>query len=369
VTPSVHGALLALGATPLDTVHGTFVAHAFHNLATGDPVLAVALGDVATPAPLLARLHSSCITSEVYGGCDCDCVEQLDAALAHVAEAGRGVVFYLAQEGRGAGLMAKARDRMLVQASRNRLTTFEAYREMGLDKDHRRYDEVGWACRLLGITAPLRLLTDNPDKVATLAAAGIPVDGTCGLAPRPSPFNRHYLAAKARAGHTFTAEIDHRGAADLPEPVEYAAPTAVPGAARFVRIASYLLPIRLSPPAWFRLHAYADLRVGDERIVLTHGRPGGGDTVLLRLQPETLLERFPMRAPRLKPRWFAAARRIVDEGVGCALFLRSPDEEIDGDLRRLLASHVPSGRARSLVDGPTPEAVAIGESFALDGAP
>ena len=367
MTASVHGTLLALGVTPLETVHGRFGAHAFLNLATGDPVLAVALGDLAAPAPLLARLHSSCITSEVYGGCDCDCVEQLDAALVHVAAAGRGVVFYLTQEGRGAGLLAKARDRMLVQASGNRLTTFEAYRAMGLDKDHRRYDEVGWACRLLGITAPLRLLTDNPDKVATLAAIGIAVDGTCGLAPRLSPFNRHYLAAKARAGHTFATDIDHRGAAELPEPVECMEPTAVAAAPRYVQIASYLLPIRLSPPAWFRLHAYVDVETGHARIVLTHGRPRASDPVLIRFQPETLLDRFPLRAPRLKPRWFAAARRMVAEGAGCALFLRS-EERLDGALRHLIAGHVPSGRARTLVDASQSDAVIVGEPFALDGA-
>src|SRR4029453_15909931 len=117
-----------------------------------DYALAVAMGDLTGAAPLLARIHSSCITSESYGGGDCDCVQQLDTALERIARAGRGVVFYLMQEGRGAGFLAKARDRMIVQASGNRLTTFEAYAQMGIEKDQRRYDEVGFACRLLGVT-------------------------------------------------------------------------------------------------------------------------------------------------------------------------------------------------------------------------
>src|SRR6185436_1559805 len=112
------------------------------------------VGAVGAPAPLLARVHSSCVTSEAYGACDCDCAEQLAASLAEIAGAGRGVLFYLMQEGRGAGFAAKARDRMLVQTSRHRLTTFEAYARMGLDHDCRRYEEVGDLCRLLGVRAP-----------------------------------------------------------------------------------------------------------------------------------------------------------------------------------------------------------------------
>jgi 3,4-dihydroxy 2-butanone 4-phosphate synthase/GTP cyclohydrolase II len=96
--PDVQGALLALDVRPLDTTHGRFRAHRFHNLTTGQPALAVAAGRLGGRAPILARVHSSCVTSEVYGACDCDCAEQLDAALAAIARAGRGVLFYLTQE-------------------------------------------------------------------------------------------------------------------------------------------------------------------------------------------------------------------------------------------------------------------------------
>jgi 3,4-dihydroxy 2-butanone 4-phosphate synthase/GTP cyclohydrolase II len=182
MTRRIDGALLAVGETALDTVHGPFRAHAFHNLTSGDPAVAVTCGDLGTAEPLVARVHSSCITSEAYGACDCDCAEQLDAALAQIAAEGRGALFYLTQEGRGAGFAAKARDRMLVQASRNRLTTFDAYEKMGLRKDQRRYDEVAAMCRLLGVRAPLCLLTNNPDKLASVGDAGVRMDGHRPLA-------------------------------------------------------------------------------------------------------------------------------------------------------------------------------------------
>src|SRR5215475_2979141 len=255
--PAIDGSLLALDERPLDTVHGRFRAHRFHNLSTGQPAVAVATGDITGRSPLLARVHSSCITSEVYGACDCDCAEQLDAALAAVAAAGRGVLFYLTQEGRGAGFAAKARDRMLVQASGHRLTTFEAYDRLGLGHDQRRYDEVAAACRLLGVTAPLRVLTNNPEKLGALRAAGITVAGHRRLTVGASPFSAHYLAAKSRSGHLLAAGSGV--AADLPERVTALRPRPVRGAPRFLELASYLLPLGAPAPAWFRLHLYLDV--------------------------------------------------------------------------------------------------------------
>ena len=343
---ALQGTLLAVGAAPLPTVHGDFVAHHFHDLANGQPVLAVTIGALGGTEPVLARVHSSCITSEAYGGCDCDCAEQLDAALAHVASAGRGIVFYLAQEGRGFGFSAKARDRMLVQASRQRLTTFDAYAEMGLARDGRRYDQVASACRLLGIAAPLRMITNNPEKLATLAAAGVRLDGTVTLAATTSPFNHHYLAAKSDSGHTL-GRTGNVAAAELPEAVEAFTPHLVPGAPRFLRVASYLLPVRLRELAWFRLHLYFDREAGAERVVLTHGRTA---EPLVRVQPEDVLERFPLRVPGGKRRWRAAAQAIVDHGGGCALFVHGATEA-DPAALDLVSRHVDGARARPVVDG------------------
>ena len=169
--PAAPTALVATGEQRLESRHGLFRAHGFDNPARQRPVLVLSLGNVGAAEPLLARVHSSCATSEVYGGCDCDCAGQLDVSLARVARQGRGIVFYLMQEGRGAGLTAKARDRMIVQASGNRKTTFEAYAEMGLPSDLRDYAGVGAMAAALGIRAPLDLMTNNPQKAEAVAAA------------------------------------------------------------------------------------------------------------------------------------------------------------------------------------------------------
>ena len=96
------GTLLRIGTSLAETTHGAFRVETFFNLSSRALVLVLCHGDVRGPAPLLARVHSSCMTSECFGGCDCDCAGQLDAALAAIAGSGRGAVFYLLQEVRGA---------------------------------------------------------------------------------------------------------------------------------------------------------------------------------------------------------------------------------------------------------------------------
>lgn len=362
----VHGTLVGLGARALPTTHGDFVLHVFHDLATRNHTLAIACGDLAAPAPLLARIHSSCVTSESYGSRDCDCAEQLDTTLARLADAGRGVVFYLMQEGRGAGIAVKARDRMLVQASGNRLTTFEAYAQMGLGTDRRRYDEVGFACRLLNITAPLELLTNNPDKIAAVEAQGLRIAGVRSVRQTVSPFNAHYLAAKSRSGHALAGDAGAAEAATPPERVTYADPATLPQAPHLVHMASYMLPVAVRDggdapgPHWFRLHAYLDVTTGRERVVLTYGRPDH-PAPLVRLQPDTLLERFSLRGGGThRRRWDATVRSFVGHGAGCAVFvprddLVEPAAERCGDADEttwvLLAHHVAARCVRPVLGG------------------
>ena len=346
--PAFDGTLLAVGSATLHTVHGDFTAHRFHDLAAQHPMLVVSAGDLRSPAPLRARVHSSCITSEAYGGCDCDCAEQLDATLAHLAQAGRGAIFYLTQEGRGAGFVAKARDRMLVQASGQRLTTFDAYAQLGLPDDQRRYAEVPAACRLLGITAPLVLLTNNPTKVGALAQAGVAVAGTEPFALAASPYNQHYLAAKSDAGHRVDAPAADAATAALPEGVEAFAPHPLPAAPRFLRLASYLLPLRLGAPVWFRVHVYFDTVRGVERVVLSYG---ADEAPLVRVEPETIERRFPLRR---RPYWRRAAEAIVAHGAGRVLFVPAADA-VDPAALDLLATHV-GPQAQLLVDAETASA-------------
>lgn len=343
---AVAGRLLYLGARPLHTRHGEFLAHVARNLATGDVAFAVTLGDFRAPGPLLARIHSSCVTSETFGGCDCDCVDQLDAALARIASEGRGVVFYLLQEGRGAGLVAKARDRMLVQASGHRITTFEAYASMGLEHDLRRYEEVGSLCRLLGVRAPLTILTNNSDKLAALQAqAGVEIGGSAVLSRPASAYNQHYLHAKSRSGHHLDDPVGQARAA-LPEPVVAFEPHPLPEDPRFILVASYFLPVRpvdgedAVEPVWFRLHAYFDLARGKERVVLTYGDEDACEP-LVRLQRESLLERFPLADGGANKRlWHASVREMVERGAGVAAFV-APDG-FDADLEEIPGEEAPS---------------------------
>jgi GTP cyclohydrolase II len=353
----VCGTLLHLGRRALDTVHGRFEAQIFLDLEARQPVLVLYRGDLTRRTPLLARVHSACMTSETFAGCDCDCAGQLDAALEAIGRRGRGVVFYLMQEGRGAGFVAKARDRMMVQASRDRVTTFDAYTRMGLGHDYRQYDTVAFARAALGIGAPLVLLTNNPDKVAALRSAGVAIAEVRPLAREASPFNRHYLAAKSRRGHALR---DGGGAAaELPEAVTYFEPHRLAARPALMRAASYLLPIRPGPPGstvhWFRLHAYVDLRAQRERVLFTY-RTEASALPLVRIQRESLFERFPLRA-RSRKRWRAAVEAIVHRGAGAALFLLHDDAAAgaspaeDDDLVWLVAQHT-GERAELLIDAP-----------------
>ncbi|CAF4616838.1 unnamed protein product, partial [Rotaria sp. Silwood2] len=152
--------------------------------------------------PFYIRLHSSCVTSETLRGSDCDCVQQLEGAIKIISEKKRGILFYLLQEGRGAGYVGKARDRMLVQASYDQISTFEAYHFMGLKKDHRHYENIPQICDLLGIgNAQFILLTNNPDKIKAMDDLKLQVIQTEQLEFESSPFNSAYLASKQSSGH------------------------------------------------------------------------------------------------------------------------------------------------------------------------
>ncbi|CAF5135869.1 unnamed protein product, partial [Rotaria sp. Silwood1] len=152
--------------------------------------------------PFYIRLHSSCVTSETLRGCDCDCVQQLEGAIKIISEKQQGILFYLLQEGRGAGYVGKSRDRMLVQASCDQISTFEAYQVMGLKKDHRHYENIGQICDLLGIgNAQFVLLTNNPDKIQAMTDLKLNVISTVPLEFDSSPFNVAYLSSKQASGH------------------------------------------------------------------------------------------------------------------------------------------------------------------------
>jgi GTP cyclohydrolase II len=355
--------LTACGRRPIETPHGAFEASVLRETASGTPALVLSRGDPSGSAPLLARVHSSCITSESYGACDCDCALQLEAALGEIAREGRGVLFYLMQEGRGAGFAAKARDRMLVQASRHRMTTYDAFARMGLARDLRRYDAVREASERLSLRAPLVVLTNNPEKLAALEAAGVRIAASRSVGGAPHPWNRHYLASKSRSGHRLPATDGPH--AELPGRVEPIEPRAARGAPSWLELASYLLPIgddAGAAPTWFRLHLYATRGADREQVLLSHPVHGAarGET-LVRVQHERLLDRVASRALAGAPSsWREARRAIVTHGSGLALFAptRMPWDdaapEPDPRALELVARHLAGRPARPLVasDGP-----------------
>lgn len=197
----------------LPTAHGEFRIHVYRTGRPGglgasavglvdEEHVAMVFGDVASAggASVLARVHSSCFTGEVLGSLRCDCRAQLDAALARIAAEGRGVVVYLVQEGRGIGLGNKVHAYQLQDAGAD---TVEANVQLGFDVDARSYDIAGAILRDLGVTS-VRLMTNNPQKIAGLAAAGIPVEAAEAhwVGGDHAPHSEGYLAVKkAKLGH------------------------------------------------------------------------------------------------------------------------------------------------------------------------
>jgi GTP cyclohydrolase II len=165
--------------------------------------IALLVGDVGGSAtddpPVLVRVHSECWTGEVMRSLKCDCRDQLDQAMRAIAAAGRGVVVYLRQEGRGIGLGNKVRAYALQQ---NGVDTVDANRLLGFADDARRYDVAAAILRDLGVHRA-RLMTNNPLKVQGLSAGGIEVAERIALKSEPNAHNAEYLAAKAKKmGHS-----------------------------------------------------------------------------------------------------------------------------------------------------------------------
>lgn len=296
----VFGQTLFLAECNLDMRFGLFRAYVFQDIIDKHYIIALAHGEILQASVLYTRLHSSCVTSETLRGCDCDCVQQLEGALKRIAEKGSGILFYLLQEGRGVGYVAKARDRMLVQASLDQISTFQAYAALGLEKDHRRYDNIAHICHLLGIKAPFIVLTNNPDKIEAMRSLGIAIAGTETLEYEPSPFNLAYLTSKAAAGHILSRPADSIVRRALPpEPLPLFKPHALPEAQRFVYAASYYLPVRpvdddilLTATQFSELfHKRASERYMAGPNPLVHGYQAiRGSRYFVRIHPENLAE-------------------------------------------------------------------------------
>jgi 3,4-dihydroxy 2-butanone 4-phosphate synthase/GTP cyclohydrolase II len=182
----------------LPTRHGEFTAIAYKSDTDPDEHLALVMGDIATEEPVLVRVHSECLTGDVFGSLRCDCGDQIALAMENIAKEGRGVFLYMRQEGRGIGFHNKIRAYALQDKG---LDTVEANLSLGFPSDLRDYGIGAQILADLGLHQ-IRLLTNNPKKVIGLEGYGLKVVETIPLIITPNPYNRDYLKTKQKKlGH------------------------------------------------------------------------------------------------------------------------------------------------------------------------
>ena len=200
---------------PLPTKYGNFRMYGYVNRITGEHHLALVKGDVATDEPVLCRMHSECLTGDVFGSLRCDCGEQLTEALRRIEKAGRGVLVYLRQEGRGIGLINKLRAYELQDRG---MDTVEANIALGFPSDMREYDTGAAILSDLGVRKII-LMTNNPLKISGLDHYGIEVTGRDPIEMTCNEKNRMYLYTKYRKmGHLLHFSPD--GQNESPETVK-----------------------------------------------------------------------------------------------------------------------------------------------------
>ena len=182
----------------LPTEHGEFNIRVFHESDTGLDHVALTMGDMTGPEPVLMRVHSECLTGDAFGSLRCDCGPQLDAAMKAIADKGWGVVLYLRQEGRGIGLHAKIQAYHLQDQGAD---TLDANLMLGLPGDARNYRIASTMLEAIGVS-DVCLLSNNPDKAEQLEKYGISVVERMPLVVGIGSSNRDYLQTKVeRMGH------------------------------------------------------------------------------------------------------------------------------------------------------------------------
>src|ERR1043165_7182464 len=188
----------------MPTKYGPFSAHGYRSVIDGQQHVALVCGDVDGAKDVLVRVHSECLTGDVFGSFRCDCGEQLDRAMSQIAQEGTGVLLYLAQEGRGIGLLNKLRAYELQEQGYD---TVDANLHLGFPSDSRDYS-VGYQILAdLGLTS-IRVLTNNPRKLEGLEGFGLTVSEQLPIEAEPNTFNAEYLRTKReRMGHI----LHHQG--------------------------------------------------------------------------------------------------------------------------------------------------------------
>jgi GTP cyclohydrolase II len=199
--------LQQVASADFPTRWGQFRIHGFRTEAgagqgrQAEEAVALVMGDIHV-APPLVRVHSQCLTGDVFHSLRCDCRQQLEMALAMIRDLGAGILIYEQQEGRGIGLMAKLQAYELQDAG---FDTVEANERLGFKADHRDFDLPGKILKALGVSR-VRLLSNNPDKVEALQRAGVEVVERVPCQVEASPHAEEYLKTKKeKLGHLFTS--------------------------------------------------------------------------------------------------------------------------------------------------------------------
>jgi 3,4-dihydroxy 2-butanone 4-phosphate synthase / GTP cyclohydrolase II len=183
----------------MPTVHGDFRLIAYEETPTSELHLALVKGTWKANEPVLVRVHSSCVTGDIFGSCRCDCGSQLHSAMEMVEREGKGIVLYMKQEGRGIGLLNKLKAYKLQEEG---LDTVEANLQLGFDMDHRDYGIGAQILHDLGVSK-IRLITNNPKKRVGLMGYGLEIVDNVAIEIAPNPHNEKYLRTKRdKLGHS-----------------------------------------------------------------------------------------------------------------------------------------------------------------------
>ena len=208
-------------AVRMPTEYGEFQAIAYKELLSGKQHVALVRGEPAGEDGVLVRTHSECLTGDVFHSLRCDCGEQLEQALAQIGREKHGVLLYMAQEGRGIGLLNKLRAYELQEQG---FDTVEANVQLGFPADSREYGFGYQILADLGLTT-IRLLTNNPRKMEGIEAYGLTVVEQVPIEVPPNDENRHYLDAKRdKLGHTLGGKLHHQGVPLEPEALDPSSP-------------------------------------------------------------------------------------------------------------------------------------------------